>query len=91
MFDNAKAFLDKYNSSNPLLNYTDEIKKWFNLNRDKMNEISIKDQHREDIDDFFSNINDIHFTNRIGLHTDIYSTNRIGLHNNIHSLPISIL
>ena len=78
MFDNAKAFLDKYNSSNPLPNYTDEIKKWFNLNRDKMNEISIKDQHGEDIDDFFSNI------------TDIYSTNRIGLHNNIHSLPISI-
>ena len=71
MFDNAKAFLDKYNSSNPLPNYTDEIKKWFNLNRDKMNEISIKDQHGEDIDDFFSNI------------TDIYSTNRNGLHENL--------
>ena len=42
-----------------------------------MNEIDIKENHGDEIDDFFANINDIHFTNGIGLH------------NNIHSLPIS--
>ncbi len=79
MFNDSKAFLDRYNKGETLLDYTDKIKEWLNDNRDRMNEIDIKDQHGEDIDDFFSNI------------TDIYSTNRIGLHNNIHSLPISIL
>ncbi len=78
MFDKALAFENKYNSGRSLPNYTNEIKDWLNDNRDRMNAIDIKDQHGEDIDDFFSNI------------TDIYSTNRIGLHNNIHSLPISI-
>ena len=78
MFEKTKAFLDKYNSSKPLPNYTNEIKEWLNDNRDRMNEIDIKDKHGKEIDDFFSNITDIHFTNGIGLH------------NNIHSLPISI-
>ena len=35
---------------------------------------------QKEIDNFFTNINDIHFTNGIGLHTDIHSRNEIGLH-----------
>ena len=71
MFYNAKAFQNKYNSGEPLPNYTNEIKKWLNENREKMNMIDVKDKHGNEIDDFFSNI------------TDIYSTNRIGLHENL--------
>ncbi len=71
MFLDVKAFINRYNSGKTLPNETDSIKDWFNLNRDRMNEISIKDQHGEEIDNFFSNI------------TDIYSTNRIGLHENL--------
>ena len=71
MFNDAKAFLDRYNKGETLLDYTDKIKEWLNDNRDRMNEIDIKENHGEEIDDFFSNI------------TDIYSTNRIGLHENL--------
>ncbi len=58
MFDNAEAFLDKYNSSKPLSSYTDEIKKWFNNNREKMNMIDTKNIYGKEIDDFFSKIQD---------------------------------
>ena len=51
---NAEAFIDKYNSGEPLPKYTDNIKDWVNLNRDRMNEIDIKDNHGKDIDDFFN-------------------------------------
>ncbi len=71
MFDKAESFINKYNSGEDLSYYTDDIKEWFNFNRDKMNEIDIKKTHGKKIDDFFSNI------------TDIYSTNRIGLHENL--------
>ena len=54
MFDNAKAFLDKYNSGEPFPTNTNEIKDWFNLNIERMNMISIKDQHGDEIDEFFS-------------------------------------
>jgi surface protein len=57
MLDKAKAFLDKYNSGEPLPYYTKKIKEWFNNNRDKMNEIDIKENHSEEINNFFSNIN----------------------------------
>ena len=60
MFDNAKAFLDKYNSGEALSSYTDKIKEWINNNRERMNEIDIKDQHGEEIDGFFYKINDIY-------------------------------
>ena len=56
MFDKAESFINKYNSGEDLSYYTDEIKKWFNLNRDKMNEIDIKDQHGVELNNFFSNI-----------------------------------
>ena len=52
----TKAFLDRYNNGKLLPKYTDDIKKWFNLNRDKMIEIDIKDKHGEEVDDFFSKI-----------------------------------
>ncbi len=67
MFNNATAFTDiystnriglhknKYNKGESFPLDTKEIKKWFNINRDKMNEIDI---------------NDIHSTNGIGLHKD---------------------
>ena len=73
MFYNAEAFQNKYNYGKPPLpDETNDIKEWFNNNREKMKEIDIKyikNIHGKEIDDFFSNI------------TDIYSMNRIGLHN----------
>ena len=75
MFYNAEAFQNKYNYGKPPLpDETNDIKEWFNNNREKMKEIDIKyikNIHGKEIDDFFSNI------------TDIYSTNRIGLHENL--------
>ncbi len=56
IFKNAESFLDKYNSGEPLPNRIDDIKKWFNLNRDKMNEIDIKEKHGEEVDNFFNKI-----------------------------------
>ena len=61
-----------------LSDFTEDIKLWLNDNRDRMSDLDIKDKYGNQIDGFFSNITDIHFTNGIGLH------------NNIHSLPISI-
>ena len=60
MFYNAKSFKEKYNSGEPLPTNTDDIKDWFNLNREKMNVISIKDQHGDEIDEFFSNFSNNH-------------------------------
>ena len=54
MFYYAKEFTKKHNNDKPLPNETDDIKKWFNLNRDKMNEIDIQNNHGKDIEDFFS-------------------------------------
>ena len=54
MFHDAKAFCDKYNNGNPLPEDTYKTKEWFNLNRERMNEIDIKDKYGEDIDDFFN-------------------------------------
>ena len=68
LFEYAIAFQNRYNNGNPLPYYTDEIKEWFELNRDRMNDIDIKEKHGKKIDDFFSSFNDIHFTDGIGLH-----------------------
>ena len=38
-----------------LLN-TDDIKDWFNLNRDRMNDIDTKNKYGKEIDDFFYKI-----------------------------------
>ena len=56
MFYNAEAFQDKYNSGKELLYHTNEIKEWINNNRDKMNNLDIKDKYGDQINDFFSNI-----------------------------------
>ena len=56
MFEKTKAFLDKYNSGEPLPYNTKKIKEWFNNNRDKMNEIDIKEKHGEEVDSFFNKI-----------------------------------
>ena len=60
MFNNAEAFLDKYNNSEPLPNKTDLIINWFNINRDKMNMIDVKDKHGVELDNFFSNFSNNH-------------------------------
>jgi hypothetical protein len=65
MFNKAKAFEDKYNNGKPLSSYTDKIKEWINNNRERMNEIDIKDQHGEEIDGFFYKINDIYSINKL--------------------------
>ena len=56
MFNEAESFLDKYNNGEPLSSYTDKIKEWFNLNRERMDMIDLKDKHGEEVDNFFSNI-----------------------------------
>ena len=56
MFCDADAFKDKYNSGKALPDYTHKIKDWINNNRDRMNEIDLKDKYGDEIDDFFSNI-----------------------------------
>ena len=60
MFYNAEAFQNKYNYGKPPLpDETNDIKEWFNNNREKMKEIDIKyikNTHGKEIDDFFSNI-----------------------------------
>ncbi len=56
MFEETKAFLDKYNSGEPLPTNTNDIKDWFNLNRDRMNDIYTKNKYRKEIDDFFYKI-----------------------------------
>ena len=65
MFDKAKTFLDKYNSGKPLPNKTEDIKEWFNLNRERMNDIDLKDKYGEEIDMFFNKFTDINSINKI--------------------------
>ena len=52
-----KLFLNKYNNGEDLPYNTKKIKEWFDLNRERMNEIDIKDKYGNEIDNFFSNIN----------------------------------
>ena len=61
MFYNAEAFQDKYNSGKELLYHTNEIKEWINNNRDKMNNLDIKDKYGDQINDFFFNITNLTF------------------------------
>ena len=65
MFNKAKSFIDKYNSSEPLPYKTEDIKKWFNLNRDRMNAIDIKEKYGKEIDMFFNKFTDINSINKI--------------------------
>ncbi len=59
MFNNAKAFLNKYNSGEYLPNYTNKIKEWLINNKERMNDIDIKDKYGDQIDDFFSDITNL--------------------------------
>ena len=56
IFTAATAFQDKYNDGEHLPYNIEEFKEWFKENRDKMNEIDIKEKEGKNIDDFFSNI-----------------------------------
>ena len=56
LFEYATAFLDKYNNGNPLPNHTDEIKEWIINNRERMNDIDLKDKYGEEIDMFFDKL-----------------------------------
>ena len=56
MFGKARAFETKFNNGQFLSNDTKDLKSWLEKNRDRMNELDIKDQHGKEIDSFFSNI-----------------------------------
>ena len=56
MFFKTVAFLDKYHHGYNFGHQTEDIKDWFNKNRDKMNEIDIKEKHGEEVDSFFNKI-----------------------------------
>ena len=58
MFFKTVAFLDKYHHGYNFGHQTEDIKDWFNKNRDKMNEIDLKLNHEKEINDFFSKIQD---------------------------------
>ena len=54
-FYKAEAFLNKYNNGEILPNNSNEIKVWFNKNRERMNMIDFKEKHGKEVDSFFSN------------------------------------
>ena len=54
MFYGAQSFINKYNNSKILSFNTINLKNWFNENKNKMNEIDIKENHGVEIDNFFS-------------------------------------
>ena len=56
-FYKAEAFLNKYNNGEILPNNSNEIKVWFNKNRERMNMIDFKEKHGNEITNFFSNFN----------------------------------
>ena len=58
-FYKVESFLNKYNNGEILPNNSNELKKWFNENRDRMNDLDIKDKYSDQIDGFFSKINNI--------------------------------
>ena len=57
MLDNTEAFENKYNNGNTLPSYINDIKEWFNNNRDKMREIEIKEKYSNEIENFFLQVN----------------------------------
>ncbi len=57
MLDNTEAFENKYNDGNTLPSYINDIKEWFNNNRDKMREIEIKEKYSNEIENFFLQVN----------------------------------
>ena len=73
MFEKTKAFLDKYNKGESFPLDTKEIKKWFNINRDKMNEIDIKETQGEELDCFFLKFDNTYSQNNN--FTNIHSKN----------------
>ena len=73
MFYNAKGFKDRYNSGKPLPEDTDDIKTWININRDKMNEIDIKETQGEELDCFFLKFDNTYSQNNN--FTNIHSKN----------------
>ena len=56
MFYGVDSFEKKYNNKYKIPLDTVSIKKWINENKDKINEIYLKSQHGEEIENFFSNI-----------------------------------
>ena len=59
MFYGAQSFINKYNNSKILSFNTINLKNWFNENKNKMNEIDIKENHGVEIDNFFSKFTNI--------------------------------
>ncbi len=59
IFHDAIAFEKRFNNKNPLPNDTNELKFWFNNNRNKMLAIDIKVREKDNLDSFFNNLNNI--------------------------------
>lgn len=55
-FFNANKFIEKYNRGKNLFTETDMIKNWIKSNREKMNNIYIKDKHGDELDNFFNHL-----------------------------------
>ena len=64
MFFKTVAFLDKYHHGYNFGHHTEDIKDWFNNNRDRMNDIDLKLNHEKEINDFFSKIQDKNSINK---------------------------
>ena len=56
MFYKVEEFIKKYNNNKELPSLSDNIKDWLNDNRDRMNEIDIKDKYGKEVDNFFNKI-----------------------------------
>ena len=73
MFYKAEAFYKKFNNNIPLPLENNDLKEWFNLNRDKMNEIDIKETQGEELDCFFLKFDNTYSQNNN--FTNIHSKN----------------
>ncbi len=71
IFACATAFKNKYNEGESFPLDTKEIKVWINKNRDKMNELDIKEKHGKEINDFFNNFTNS-FSNKIKFNENIF-------------------
>ncbi len=56
IFEYAIAFKKKYNKGESFSLDTEDIKEWFNFNRERMNDIDIKEKHGEEINNFFNKL-----------------------------------
>ena len=71
IFACATAFKNKYNEGESFPLDTEDIKVWFNINRERMDMIDIKEKHGKEIDAFFNNLTNS-FSNKIKFNENIF-------------------